>query len=141
MCKSISCGCIAAFLGAIFGIIIGVLFFLGTITATAIVTPIIIALSIAAFVLALLIILLSIAEFRGRERAPVCLCRNAIGLVITSVLTILAAIATFAITLAAGSVGIAILIGIGAGAFFATLVQLVCWLICIVEENCDCDRA
>lgn len=140
MCRSVGCGCIAAFLGAIFGIIIGVLFFLGTITATAIVTPIIIALSIALFVLLLMIILLSITEFRGRERAPVCLCNNAIGLVITSVLTILAAIATFAIELVAGSVGIAILIGIGAAAFLAMLILLVCWLICIVQKNCDCDR-
>lgn len=133
MCRSVGCRFIAAFFGAIFGIIIGVLFFLGIITVTI---PVIIALSIALFVLLLVIILLSIAEFRYQRGVPMCLANHAIGLVITSIITILAAIATFAIELVAGSIGIAILIGIGATAFLALLILLICWLICIVQNNC-----
>ena len=139
MCRTRNCGCIAAIIGIVLGIIVGVLFFLGTITAEAIVTPIIIALIIAAVVLLLMIIILSIAELGGIE-LPECTCENATGLVITSVLTIVAAIATFAITLAVGSVAIAILIAIGAGAFFALLTLLVCWLICITQTNCQSIR-
>lgn len=140
MCETRNCGCVAAIIGIILGIIVGVLFFLGTITAEAIVTPIIIALAIAAAVLLLMIILLGIVEFREGYTTPVCLCRNAAGLVITSVLTIIAAIASFAVTLAAGSVAIALLIAIGAGAFFAMLILLVCWLICITQRNCKTIR-
>ena len=112
---------------------------LGTITAALIATPILIAIIVAAVVLLLVIILLSIAELTGLQ-LPVCTCENVTGLVITSVLTIVATVASYAVTLAAGSVAIALLIAIGAGAFFALLTILVCWLICITQTNCDCIR-
>ena len=130
MCKTVNCGWIAGIIGAIFGIIIGILFYMGTIAAAAIVTPIIIAMSVAGAVLLLVLISLIVDELSG-GRAPICLFQNAPGLVVTSILTILTGIASFAITLISGSVSIALLIGIGAAVFLAMLILLICYSLCV----------
>ena len=135
MCKNTNCGCIAAIIGAVLGIVGGILFYLGVISAN--IASIIIVLVIALIIFLLMILLL---ELRKQKNIGKCLCNNALGITITSALSILISLLLLSVSLVSGNIIIAILIGLKIPFFLAMLTLLVCWIICIIKTNCKCIR-
>ena len=135
MCRNYNVCLLPGVVAAIFGIIIGVLFFLGTIAVEIIGTPIIISLIFAAVTLILLYVT---AAFGEKKQLQECVCGYGRCLIFSGILALAASFIALILidSLVAGSIGFAILIGIGGFAAILNFFSFVGLLSCIIERNC-----
>lgn len=128
-----NCNCIIrAIIGIIIGIIIGVLFYF------AFIPSIIIAIWIAFGISIFSLILLALVSVFGKEKTEKCICKNGECFAISIVGTIAASVAAIGVTLVAGVISRAILIGLWGFLFAFLLINLLTFLICLTKSNCRC---
>lgn len=128
-----SCKCIiSATVSILIGVAVGILFFVGILTGIA--TAIIIALIFAALSLLILTIIGS------SKKENKCVCKIGKCALIGAILTLILGLIASVLTIATGSIGFAILIGLLGAAFFFTVFTIAeiigCILECDYEYNC-----
>ena len=128
-----SCKCIiSATVSILIGVVVGILFFIGTLTGIA--TAIIIALIFAALALLILTII------GASKKENKCVCKIGKCALIGAILTLILGLIASVLTIATGSIGFAILIGLLGAAFFFTVFTIAeiigCILECDYEYNC-----
>lgn len=129
-----NCNCITrAIIGVIIGIIIGVLFYF------AFIPSIVIALWIAFGISIFSLILLALVSIFGKEKTEKCVCKNGKCLAISIIGTITTSVAALGVTLVAGVISRAILIGLWGFLFAFLLINLLAFFICLTKSNCRCN--
>jgi len=128
-----SCNClISATVSILIGVVVGILFFNAILTGIA--TAIIIALIFAALALLILTII------GASKKENKCVCKVGKCALIGAILTIILGLIASVLTIATGSIGFAILIGLLGAAFFFTVFTIAeiigCILECDYEYNC-----
>lgn len=113
------------------GIIIGAIFFLGLIPGITTVIAIVLGLAVLNFILFFI-------NFVFGENNEKCRCRFGNSIVVGIIGTIALSIIALGITLTTGSVLVAILIGVLA--FFVTfmLINILLYLLCVTNRECNC---
>ncbi len=128
-----NCSClITLFIGIILGIIVGYNAYLAVIPG--IVTALWIAFGIG---IGALILLAIMAQARC-ERREKCICKNGTCIAIPAVGTIITAIIGLSITITTGSIGIAILIGLATLFLIMTILNILDYILCLINEKCEC---
>ncbi len=128
------CKCIGtAIISALLGVAVGILFFFSLITAL---TP---AVIIALIFSVVSLLLLTITETSAVRKARECVCKFGKCILIGAIITIILGTVASVLTLIAGSVGFAVLIGLGASAFFFTLFSVAELIGCMIECKYECE--
>lgn len=140
MCKKNRC-LILSVISALIGIIVGVLIFVGIIATALLQIPLIFVVAFAG--LALILLFLA-SVFADKREAKECVCENGICLTIGTIGTLITSIIalTLLATLAAGSIGTAILLGLVTFFFILTLLNFIGLILCLIKsilrkEKCE----
>lgn len=127
------CGClITAIIGVFLGIIVGYNAYLAIIPGITTVLWIGFAIAVGTLIF---LTFISLYAPCSKER---CICKLGKCLVIPAIGTIITTIVGLAITIVAGSIGVAILIGLVTLFLVMTILNILRFILCLTDSNCKC---